>query len=515
MKKINLTICLFLFFFLVLETSVAQSVYTKTYYKSDMQSSTITSTIDDAFLISGYDYWDKNFLFKIDSLGDVIWSKQLEPVNSDYHVDIIPLKDSIFLFTTSYFNSDKGYSNLLCIVFNNNGDTLWSKEYDLGNHFLPYSACEAFDNGIVISGVLQHIDNPQRRIAIVKLDSTGTHTWTKIIAGGNHSNYGYSIKQTLDTNFILTGFIEDSDPFESFAFLTKLTPNGNIHWSKTYRVDSTEHCIGYDVYVSDDGYLIGSITSHDLLLIKTDFSGNVNWAYQYDIYSFNALNMPVVRIRRTEDDGFVLLAPDYLIKVDESGDLIWATEMIMYVSDVFEAQDNGFMVIGNGPVYGVKSPIINYSHIGLIKTDNFGFNDAYCVMPDPWVSVEERFIISQEIVFDTNYVEANTYTTDFQISDIDLLVEEECVTFLGSIKDGNSENQPAVFPNPSSGIFSIVASAGIINHVTIFNSTGKMISRKDCDSEKLIIDLSNNLAGIYLIQIKTTKGISVQKLMVY
>lgn len=121
------------------------------------------------------------------------------------------------------------------------------------------------------SGVLQHIDNPQRRIAIVKLDSAGTRTWTKIIAGGNYSNYGYSIKQTLDTNFILTSFIEDSDPFESFTFLTKSTPNGNIRWSKTYCVDSTEHCIGYDVYVSDDGYLIGSITSHDLLLFKTDF----------------------------------------------------------------------------------------------------------------------------------------------------------------------------------------------------------------------------------------------------
>lgn len=515
MKNLRVSFSLYLILWMILETALAQSFFTKIYYKNDIQSSTIAKTIDASYLVTGNDYGGSNFLLKIDSLGNLIWSKQLIPIHSDNYIDIISLEDSTYLFTTSNYNLNNGYYNLECIVFDNNGDTLWSKEYDFGNSFLPYSATETFDNDLIITGTLYHSDDPKKRIAVAKLNSQGTLSWAKTLAGGDFVNYGYSIKQTPDTNFIITGFIEDSDPFESYAFLTKLTTEGNMLWSKTYHVDSTEYCIGYDVFVEDDGYLIACITSDNLLLMKTNHFGSVSWAKQYDTYSFDFSNSPAVRIRKTNDNDFAILAPDYLIKVDESGDLIWASGMVMYVSDIYESQDDGLMVIGNGPVYGVKAPMTNYQHIGLIKMDKYGYNDAYCVLTDSWVTYEEKIITSQQLTFNTEYVESTTTQTDFQVSDINLIVEDECVTFLGSIKEGNSKNQPLVFPNPSSGIFTIVANSEQINHIAVYNSMGRIILQTSWASQKLVVDISDQSSGVYQIKIQTTGGSTVQKLMIY
>jgi len=494
----------------------SQTGFTKVYYNSEIQSSTIIKTFDENYLITGYNYGDKNYLIKIDTLGNVLWSKVLDNVNSDYHVEITSLKDSTFLFATSNYSSDKGYSNLLCAVINNDGDTLWTKTYDFGNRFFPYSACQTLDNGFLITGILQFADYLQNRIAVAKLDSSGIHSWTKILSGGNHTNYGFSIKETPDTNYILTGFVEDSDPFTSSAFLTKLTADGNILWSKSYQVDSSDHCIGYDVSIVQDGYLIASIKSHELVLIKTDFSGNVDWAKQYDIYSFNPLNSPAMRIRNLSNNNFAVLAPDYLLKINEAGDVIWATGMMMVVSDVYEAQDNGFIVIGNGPVYGVKSPDPYYAHIGLIKIDSAGNNDADCVWPDEWVNYENKTIVTQNIVFDTSYAVANTAQTNIQVADINLTIEDECVTFIGSLNENLSGSNIQIFPNPSSGAFVIqTENSEIIIELNIFNSLGAIVYQSANNSKSVNVDLSSVSPGIYQIMIDTQDKTYTRKILIY
>jgi len=516
MKKPIIKIILLVSLMIPIAFGYSQTGFTKVYYNGGMQSSAIIKTFDENYLITGYNYGDKNYLIKIDTLGNVIWSKQMESVYSDYHVGILPLKDSTYFMVTSNYSSEKGYSHLLCIVFTNNGDTLWTKSYDFGDTFLPYSASQTFDNGFMIAGILKFADYNQYKIAVIKLDSTGSHSWTKTFSGGNHTNYGYSIKETPDSNYILTGFVEDSDPFRSSAFLTKLTANGNILWTKTYQVDSSDLCIGYDVSILLDGYLIASTKSHELVIIKTDFSGNVNWAKQYDIYSFNPLNSPAVRIRNLSNNNFAVLAPDYLLKIDEAGDVIWATGMMMYVSDVYEAQDNGFIVIGNGPVFGVKFPVPYYEHIGLIKIDSLGNNDADCVWPDEWINYENKTIVTQNIVFDTSYAIANTAQTNIQVADINLTIEDECVTFIGSLNENLSGSNIQIFPNPSSGVFVIqTENSEIIIELNIFNSLGATVYQSANNSKTVNVDLSSVPPGIYQIMIDTQDKTYTRKILIY
>ena len=66
----------------------------------------------------------------------------------------------------------------------------------------------------------------------------------------------------------------------------------------------------------------------------------------------------------------------------------------------------------------------------------------------------------------------------------------------------------SIFPNPSSGIFQIESNQEI-NQIEVFNITGQVILSFNSNT----IDLSNQPSGIYLIEIKTTDAVFVNKLV--
>ena len=92
MKKPIIEIILLVSLMIPIAFGYSQTGFTKIYYNGEMQSSTIIKTFDEAYLITGNNYGDKNYLIKIDTLGNVLWSKVLDNVNSDYHVEITSLK---------------------------------------------------------------------------------------------------------------------------------------------------------------------------------------------------------------------------------------------------------------------------------------------------------------------------------------------------------------------------------------------------------------------------------------
>ncbi len=201
----------------------AQNYYSKVFFKqgSSLLASSVTGTYDNSYIITG-NLDGKNLLFKIDSDANLQWSFEFG-VNYDVTGQVTELRDSTYLLATDYFDEELNYSVLSCLNFDGNGDTIWSTTTSLGNYIDVFCVEQTADDGTIIGAKLRHTPSPPyHSIAIIKLDEVGNLDWARTYTAGTHSDDVFSIKQLSGEGYIVTGTINNRDPYTSKAFLLKL-----------------------------------------------------------------------------------------------------------------------------------------------------------------------------------------------------------------------------------------------------------------------------------------------------
>src|SRR6267154_619401 len=77
--------------------------------------------------------------------------------------------------------------------------------------------------------------------------------------GGDSSDFAYSVQQTTDGGYIITGVTLSFNAQEADVYLIKLTANGTITWSRRIAHSDEEHgsCVQQ---TADGGYIIAGAT---------------------------------------------------------------------------------------------------------------------------------------------------------------------------------------------------------------------------------------------------------------
>ena len=111
-------------------------------------------------------------------------------------------------------------------------------------------------------------------VFLAKYTSTGTVSWSKTW-GGTGWDQGQSVSQTSDGGYIVTGAIFRYGAGSGDIFLAKYDALGNLAWNKTWGGTGDDQ--GYSVQqTSDGGYIVTGYTvsygagSNDMLLVKYD-----------------------------------------------------------------------------------------------------------------------------------------------------------------------------------------------------------------------------------------------------
>ncbi|MBI3510427.1 MAG: T9SS type A sorting domain-containing protein [Bacteroidetes bacterium] len=242
-----------------------------------------------------------------------------------------------------------------------------------------YITCGRQTTGIGFSQMLLH-----------KVDSLGNTQWYKLI-GTIYENEAFSVKQTSDSGYIMTGYSTDVN-YTNFITLVKTDANGNVAWMKNnispiaaLPQGGPGGGHGTDVIqTSDGGYSILAImtdldTISSSVLIKTNANGDTLWTKKYrrsfgvGFYSFQQIPdgsyimAGIVDVSLSPVDESV-----YLLKTNVNGDTLWS-KIYDFAGEntgcynVEQTTDSGFFLRG-----GIYHPSSFSTDILIIKTDSFG-----------------------------------------------------------------------------------------------------------------------------------------------
>ncbi len=259
-----------------------------------------------------------------------------------------PTKDGGFIFVGKVDQPKMKYSYLMKI--DSHGDTVWNKKYDGA---LLRMAQETSDRNYIITGS-KKINGNKNDVLLIKADRKGDIIWEKLY-GGEQSDWGVSVIETSDGDFVIAGFSDSSE-----AILIKTDKLGDIIWQRGYWSDNSLENFPYFGYsileTTDKGYIVSASTGGRIQIIKVNNNGEREWISDFLCESYNGHASSVVH---TFDDCYVTTGYNssenmtidiYLIKMGKHGGIIWSQNYgekgIDFGYDVKQTPDSGYVIIG-------------------------------------------------------------------------------------------------------------------------------------------------------------------------
>ena len=324
--------------FLIRTDSYGDTLWVQVYSEpNDDKGNSVQQTIDGGYIITGWTNSYSNnydiFLIKTNSNGNPSWTKTYGGNYGDVGTSVQQTLDGGYIVTGTTHSSSYD-TDIYLIKTDSNGDTLWTKTYGESDNDEGYSVQQSNDEGYIITGQTTSIDG-DKDLFLIKTDEVGETIWDRTY-GGYGDDIGYSVQQTTDGGYIVTGLLNNYDTGYSDVYLLKTDNNGDTLWTKTY--DRNWDDVGYSVQqTTDGGYIItGSVqyVSHysDIYLIKTNSSGDTLWTKTYGDGSYNF----GYSVQQTTDGGYIITGYSLesnnsyyvnLIKTDENGIITSTTEI--------------------------------------------------------------------------------------------------------------------------------------------------------------------------------------------
>ncbi|PNX46179.1 MAG: hypothetical protein BV457_08145 [Thermoplasmata archaeon M9B1D] len=319
----------------------------KTYGGSNIDVGySVQQTNDNGYIVAGYTRSYGNisgrniWLVKTDSSGNEIWNKTFGGNDDEEGESVQQTNDGGYIIAGYTKSFGAGMKDVILIKTDASGNQEWMKIFGGTNDEEGYSVQQTTDGGYIIAGATSSFATGGRDMWVIKTNTSGDAQWTRSI-GGLQSDGAFSVQQTTDGGYILTGWtFSYGTGYLGSIWLVKIDELGYTQWHKVF--GGTDADRGYAVQqTSDGGYIITGYTGsfgaglYDLILIKTDESGNQTWMKTFGGTGRDYGN----DVKQTTDGGYITVG--YTLSYGSGGDDVWVIKTDTLGNEQYNATYGG------------------------------------------------------------------------------------------------------------------------------------------------------------------------------
>jgi uncharacterized delta-60 repeat protein len=355
----------------------------------------ITQSSDGGYVVAGYtssfgagsyDF----YVVKLDSSGNIIWTKTIGGSGDDQAWSIIRSSDGNYV-VAGWTNSFGSNYDFYVVKLDSSGNIIWTKTIGGSGNDQAWSIIQSSDGGYAVAGRTSSFGAGSWDFYVVKLDSSGNVVWTKTI-GGIGDDQAWSIIQSSDGGYVVVGWSDSFGAGLRDFYVVKLDANGNVVWSKTIGGIYGEgaHSI---IQSSDGGYIVAGSTETfgaggwEMYIVKLDSAGNVQWTKTIGGPSFFD---DAVSIIQSSDGGYVVSgytnsfgaggSDFFVVKLDSSGNVVWAKTIggsgnDAWGNSIIQSSDGGYVVVGHTQSFGAGG--VDFYVVKLAPDGTLGCHDSF------------------------------------------------------------------------------------------------------------------------------------------
>ena len=242
-------------------------------------------------------------LSKFDISGNLLWSRNYNEFNGADYIKNLAVAPNGTCYAVGYSSRFDSPSDALIVAFDSTGQKLWSRTYNSPAKDADGFVEVALDtNGdLIVLGESRYWQFTDLEAFVFKYSQDGEIIWTNIInspsAGILPRPYSLAISETDD--IVISGALGGLSLFYWDAYVTKLSSEGEILWSRTYpdigqTNGSSKTDVSFDGYGNiylcrgqppegtaspNGGYMLKFNPEGDLVWDKS-FNGDLEHAYE-------------------------------------------------------------------------------------------------------------------------------------------------------------------------------------------------------------------------------------------